>query len=98
VTSVFINPEQGDFNHKPSFQSPAEKLLYLFSDRGRCTESVMSRVDWNLAEAELHVKSAAKRKKDHPASEPSEAELLKHIEDALLMDTTNPDRAGAGRG
>lgn len=57
----------------------------------------MSRVDWNLVEAELQAKSAPKRKKDHAASELSEADLLKHIEDALLMDTTNPDRASTGR-
>ncbi|MEA2922819.1 MAG: hypothetical protein QOF07_2786 [Bradyrhizobium sp.] len=59
---------------------------------------MMSRVDWNLVETELRATSAPKAKNDRAASEPSEADLLKHIEDALLMDTINPDRTGARRG
>jgi hypothetical protein len=59
---------------------------------------MMSRVDWNLVETELRATSAPKGKNNRAASEPSEADLLKHIEDALLMDTINPDRTGPRRG
>lgn len=58
----------------------------------------MSKVDWDLVGAELNVASVPKRKSDHEASEPSEIDLLKHIEDALLMDAMPSDRAGTRRG
>lgn len=57
----------------------------------------MSRVDWSLVKSELNGAPAPKRDIDRVASEPSEADVLKHIEDALRMDTTGADRTGAAR-
>ena len=57
----------------------------------------MSRVDWSLVKSELNGASPPKREIDRVASEPSEADLLKHIEDALRMDTTETDQTGAAR-
>jgi hypothetical protein len=47
----------------------------------------MSKIDWSLVEAEVKAMSAPKRKNDREASERSESDVLKHIEDALLTDT-----------
>lgn len=58
----------------------------------------MSKVDWKLVGAELNATPAPKPKKDREASEPSEIDLLKHIEDALRMDAMPSDRAGTRRG
>ena len=58
----------------------------------------MSKVDWNLVGAELSAASVPKRKSDREASKPSEIDLLKHIEDALLMDAMPHDRADTRRG
>ena len=58
----------------------------------------MSKVDWNLVGAELNATSAPKPRKDREAYEPSEIDLLKHIEDALRMDAMPPDQAGTRRG
>lgn len=58
----------------------------------------MSKIDWNLVGAELNAASVPKRKTDHEASERSETDVLKHIEDALRMDVTPFDRAAARRG
>lgn len=52
----------------------------------------MAKVDWNRIGAELKATSAPKRKNDHEVSEPSEVDLLKHIEDALRMDAVSADR------
>ena len=46
----------------------------------------------------MNAASVPKRKSDREASEPSGIDLLKHIEDALLMDAMPSDRAGARRG
>jgi hypothetical protein len=79
--------------------NPLRKFPGIYRGSGKAArESMMSRVNWNLVEAELRATSAPKAKNDRAASEPSEADLLKHIEDALLMDTVNPDRTGARRG
>lgn len=93
-----MDPGQEVFNHKPPFQSPAGKQLYLISGQDRSAESVMSKVDWDLVGAELNAASVPKRKNDRDASAPSETDLLKHIEDALLMDVVPSDRASTRRG
>ena len=43
LTRGFIDAEQELFNHKPSFQSPIGKLLYLIGGLDRCAESLMSK-------------------------------------------------------
>jgi hypothetical protein len=63
----------------------------------RCAESLMSNIDWSLVEAEVNATSVLKRKNDREASERSEVDVLKHIEDVLLMDAIPSDRAGAQR-
>jgi hypothetical protein len=57
----------------------------------------MSKIDWGLVEAEVKAMSAPKRKNDREASERSESDVLKHIEDALLPDTIPSGRTGARR-
>ena len=58
----------------------------------------MSKIDWSLVEAEVKAAPVLKRKNDLEASQRSEVDVLKHIEDALLMDAIPSDRAGARRG
>lgn len=86
------------FNHKPLFQSPAGKLPYLIRGLDRCAESLMSKIDWSLVEAEVKATPVLKRKNDLEASERSEVDVLKHIEDALRMDAILSDRTSARRG
>jgi hypothetical protein len=58
----------------------------------------MSKIDWSLVEAEVKAAPVLKRKNDLEASERSEVDVLRHIEDALLMDAIPSDQAGPRRG
>ncbi len=56
----------------------------------------MSEVDWNVLRAELNAAPAPKRENDGEVSEPSEMDLLKHIEKALRMDIARPGKTAFG--
>jgi hypothetical protein len=60
----------------------------------------MSTVDWKSVEAQLRSKMPAQIQSENPAAESTkaEAELLKHIADALRLDTANPDRSSGRAG
>lgn len=53
----------------------------------------MSTVDWKSVEAQLRKKTPAQVQSETAAAEPTkaEADLLRHIEDALKIDTANSD-------
>jgi len=59
----------------------------------------MSTVDWKSVEAQLRSKTPAQIQSENAVAESTEAEadLLKHIADALKLDTTNPDRSSGRR-
>jgi hypothetical protein len=59
----------------------------------------MSTVDWKSVEAQLRSKTPAQIQSENAAAESTkaEADLLKHIADALKLDTTNPDRSSGRR-
>lgn len=58
----------------------------------------MGKVDWNLVETQLRATSPAAVKNDHQTPEmQTDAEVLKHIGDALRLDATNSDPAPVPR-
>ncbi|KQW22230.1 hypothetical protein ASC80_02215 [Afipia sp. Root123D2] len=59
----------------------------------------MSTVDWKSVEAQLRSKTPAQIQSENAAAESAkaEADILKHIADALKLDTTNPDRSSSRR-